>query len=274
MFLQKAYIWVFFYINKMKAIIAAAGSGGRMYPLSMYIPKVLAPIKKSDDTTLIDRLVNQIKEAGIEDIGIVVGYKKNVIKKHFKDRGININYFEQEERKGNADAVYQAKEWLEGDNILYVGGDNFLLENRIPGIIKHIEGKDGVIGVKHASVGSKHGVVKSKNGIATALVRKSKNTEQYKDASIMCFKPDFLEYLHLKKWYQEGRNTYEWEMPEAVNEYLKDHNVGIYDIGERRNVNTLGDLEKVVMLLEEKNRIDNASDVKNYNKKFFMQEKI
>ena len=63
-------------ISSMKpktAIILAAGYGLRMIPLCRDIPKALLEVKGSP---LIERLIEQLHEADVYDISIVVGYKK------------------------------------------------------------------------------------------------------------------------------------------------------------------------------------------------------
>lgn len=59
-----------------KAIIVAAGLGSRLGDLTKDIPKSLLKIGKD---TIIERNINTLKKNGIEDIGIVVGYKKEKI---------------------------------------------------------------------------------------------------------------------------------------------------------------------------------------------------
>ena len=55
------------------AIIMAAGTASRFAPLSYEKPKGLAVVKGE---VLIERQIRQLKEAGIEQIILVVGYKK------------------------------------------------------------------------------------------------------------------------------------------------------------------------------------------------------
>ena len=56
----------------MNAIIMAAGTSTRFAPLSYEKPKGLLEVKGE---ILIERQIRQLKEAGIEDIIVVVGYK-------------------------------------------------------------------------------------------------------------------------------------------------------------------------------------------------------
>ena len=55
------------------AIILAAGYGMRMVPINTEVPKGLLEV---DSEPLIERLIKQLREAGIKDIYIVVGFLK------------------------------------------------------------------------------------------------------------------------------------------------------------------------------------------------------
>ena len=56
--------------KKINAIILAAGLGMRMVPVTLECPKALLKIKGE---VLVERLINQLHEAGIYKIKIVVG---------------------------------------------------------------------------------------------------------------------------------------------------------------------------------------------------------
>lgn len=56
-----------------RAIILAAGYGFRMIPINNQTNKAFIEVKGE---ILIERLIRQLKEAGVENITIVVGYKK------------------------------------------------------------------------------------------------------------------------------------------------------------------------------------------------------
>ena len=63
-----------------KAIIPAAGFGTRMLPATKSVPKELLPIV---DRPIIDYIVQEAFEAGIEHIVVVTGRMKNAIEDHF-----------------------------------------------------------------------------------------------------------------------------------------------------------------------------------------------
>lgn len=63
-----------------KAVIAAAGFGTRFLPQTKAMPKEMLPLI---DKPIIQYVVEELVEAGIEDIIIVTGYSKRSIEDHF-----------------------------------------------------------------------------------------------------------------------------------------------------------------------------------------------
>jgi len=63
-----------------KAVIAAAGFGTRFLPFTKAMPKEMLPLV---DKPIIQNIVEELCEAGIEDIVIVTGYHKRSIEDHF-----------------------------------------------------------------------------------------------------------------------------------------------------------------------------------------------
>lgn len=63
-----------------KAVIAAAGFGTRFLPQTKAMPKEMLPLV---DKPIIQYIVEELVEAGIQDIVIVTGYHKRSIEDHF-----------------------------------------------------------------------------------------------------------------------------------------------------------------------------------------------
>ena len=63
-----------------KAVIAAAWFGTRFLPFTKSMPKEMLPLV---DKPIIQHIVEELVEAGIEDIIIVTGYHKRSIEDHF-----------------------------------------------------------------------------------------------------------------------------------------------------------------------------------------------
>ncbi|HJJ74425.1 MAG TPA: NTP transferase domain-containing protein, partial [Methanocorpusculum sp.] len=66
----------------MQCVILAAGEGSRMRPLTTSRPKVMLPLAGKPS---LEHLIRNVKEAGISDIIIVVGYREEAIRDYFGD---------------------------------------------------------------------------------------------------------------------------------------------------------------------------------------------
>jgi UTP--glucose-1-phosphate uridylyltransferase len=67
-------------VTVRKAVIAAAGFGTRFLPQTKALPKEMLPLV---DKPIIQHIVEELAEAGVEDIVIVTGYHKRSIEDHF-----------------------------------------------------------------------------------------------------------------------------------------------------------------------------------------------
>ena len=97
----------------MKAIILTAGEGTRMRPLTTTRPKTMLI---TGGKPLIQYNIESLRDAGIKDITLVVGYKKEVIEDYFGDGseyGVNITYAVQEGQLGTAHAIGSAEEYID-----------------------------------------------------------------------------------------------------------------------------------------------------------------
>ncbi len=102
----------------MKAVILAAGKGKRLLPLTELIAKPLLPIHRRP---AIEKVISQLKEAGLKDIIIVVGHLGEQVVEHLGDGselGVALTYVRQKEQLGMAHALGEASEILEGDFLL------------------------------------------------------------------------------------------------------------------------------------------------------------
>lgn len=98
------------------AIVLAAGKGTRMKSeKSKQVHKILGK-------EIVLRAVENAKNAGIDDIIAVVGYKKEQVQDVLKD---TVKYAYQEEMLGTGHAVMQAREFLEGKKgkVVVLNGD-------------------------------------------------------------------------------------------------------------------------------------------------------
>ena len=65
-----------------KAIIMAAGLGSRLRPITLHTPK---PLINVNGQRMIDTIIRALQDNGIDEIHIVVGYKKECFDTLLKD---------------------------------------------------------------------------------------------------------------------------------------------------------------------------------------------
>ncbi|MFK4492461.1 NDP-sugar pyrophosphorylase family protein [Bradyrhizobium sp. USDA 336] len=108
-----------------KAIILAAGVGSRLRPLTDLRPK---PLVEVNGTPIIYNALRNLEAVGVEEVTLVVGYRKHAIQYACGHRfgTLAINYVESSafDRTGS---VYSL--WLARDALL--SGDCFLLEGDV-----------------------------------------------------------------------------------------------------------------------------------------------
>lgn len=91
------------------AVIMAAGAATRFIPLSLEYPKALFEVKGE---RLIEREISQLKKAGINNITVVLGYKKEMFY-YLKDKyNVKLIINDQYNTKNNIQSLYCAKNEL------------------------------------------------------------------------------------------------------------------------------------------------------------------
>ena len=106
------------------AIILAAGTSSRFIPVSYEIPKGLISVKGD---VMIERIIKQLKEAGIEEIVLVVGYK---MEKFFYLRDkYNVKFVVNNEyaSKNTHSSIYFSRDYL--SNTYICCSDNYYPKN-------------------------------------------------------------------------------------------------------------------------------------------------
>ncbi len=106
----------------MQAVILAAGEGNRMRPLTGNRPKVMLPIA---NRPILEHLLIEVKEAGIQEFVFVVGYGSEQVREYFgkgERWGVSIDYSEQRKQSGTADAIRMVESAVDG-SFLVINGD-------------------------------------------------------------------------------------------------------------------------------------------------------
>ncbi len=125
----------------MKGLILSGGKGTRLYPITYTSAKQLVPVANKP---VLFRVIEAIHDAGIDDIGIVVGDTAKEIQEAVgtgRRWGIQITYICQEAPLGLAHAVKVSQEFLGDDKFVMFLGDN-VIEGGISGLISQFEASD------------------------------------------------------------------------------------------------------------------------------------
>ena len=127
-----------------KAIVLAAGRGTRMGALTQDIPKPMLPV---EGKPMLQHIVERLKQSGIEDILVVVGYHRERIEARFPD----LKFVTQEIIAGTAAAVKLGRAFVAEDPFLLTFGDILCEASNYQGISEAYAQSQpaAVIGVKH-----------------------------------------------------------------------------------------------------------------------------
>ncbi len=106
------------------AVIMAAGTSSRFAPLSFEVPKALITVRGE---ILIERQIRQLREAGVPEIYIVVGYKAEMFTYLKEKFGVHLVLNADFLRRNNNGSIYAVKDILK--NTYICSADNYFSEN-------------------------------------------------------------------------------------------------------------------------------------------------
>jgi len=153
----------------MKGVVLAGGTGSRLRPITHTGPKQLVPVANKP---VIEYAIDDLVEAGITDIGVVLGDKgREEIQAYLgdgSDFGVDITYIVQGEPLGLAHAVGCAKEFVGDDSFVVYLGDDLMRE----GIVDFVADFDpeayaAGIGLQRVDEPERYGIVEV-DGVPTA----------------------------------------------------------------------------------------------------------
>ena len=159
----------------MKGLILSGGKGTRLRPLTFTQAKQLVPVANKP---VLFYGIEALAEAGIKEIGIIVGETKQEIKDAAGsgDRwGLRLTYIEQDEPLGLAHAVMIAEPFLGRDSFVMYLGDN-LLKSGILSLVREFEARkpNALILLTEVPNPQMFGVAELSNGRVVRLVEKPK----------------------------------------------------------------------------------------------------
>lgn len=120
----------------MRALVLAGGEGSRLRPITHTNAKQLIPVANKP---ILFYALEHFRDAGIREVGIVVGSTENEIRAAVGDGsrwGLQVTYIPQDAPRGLAHAVLISAEFVRGEPFIMYLGDNVLLE----GVTQFVKG--------------------------------------------------------------------------------------------------------------------------------------
>jgi len=204
----------------MKGLILSGGKGTRLRPLTYTHAKQLVPVANKP---VLFYGIEALKEAGISEIGIIVGDTKEEIKQATGDGShwdLNITYIEQAAPLGLAHAVKISEEFLRGEPFVMYLGDN-ILKSGITSLVEEFRQKKPNSLILLTEVANPHmfGVAELEDGRVVRLVEKPK-----KPASNLALVGVYMFDTHIFEAVKAIKPSWrnELEITDAI-QYLVEH---------------------------------------------------
>jgi dTDP-glucose pyrophosphorylase len=189
----------------VQAVVMAGGEGKRLRPLTNDLPK---PMLRVGDRPIMERLVEQLRTAGIRRLSITTHYKPEAITAHFGDGtffGVDISYVNEREPLGTAGSLGLLNPGSEP--ILVLNGDIIAnVDFRAMLTFHQTHAAAMTIGTCVTEVEIPFGVVKAKGAVIKTFTEKPTITVQA-NAGVYLLEPRVLELL---------RDDVRCDMPELI----------------------------------------------------------
>jgi glucose-1-phosphate thymidylyltransferase len=198
----------------MKAIIPVAGAGTKLRPHTYTQPKALIPIAGK---TVLSIIVDQLRDAGINDFVFVVGYLGDKIQDYVKETfpGINAGFVQQGDREGLGHAVLLTKELVGTDEVVIVLGDT-ICEYDVKSVL---HASTSVLGVKKVDDPRSFGVadVEEDGSISRVVEKPQIPKSNMALVGIYKIKETAMLYDCLQTNYRDGvKNRDEYSLTDAL----------------------------------------------------------
>ncbi|MFQ3660247.1 MAG: glucose-1-phosphate thymidylyltransferase [Anaerolineae bacterium] len=210
----------------MKGLILSGGKGTRLYPLTYTRAKQLVPVANKP---VLIRVLESIRDAGVTEIGIVVGHTAPEIKETVGDGsawGVNVTYIPQASPDGLAHAVKISQDFLGDESFVMFLGDN-VIQGGISPLIRDFDNNDwnSQIVLKQVADPRAYGVAELRpdGSIARLIEKPPVPPSNYALIGIYMFDSNIFKAVNAIKPSARG----ELEITDAI-QWLIDHGYRVY----------------------------------------------
>ena len=204
-----------------KAVLLAAGRGTRMRELTADLPKPMIEVRGKP---VLQRTVEGLREAGVREFLIIVGYRADVVQNFFGDGSrynIAIQYAMQVVQDGTGRVVDLARNFA-GDSPFILGYGDILVDpaNYKP-LVDLPNDVEAIISVTRGEDVSKGGAVFVNDEMELVDLREKSNagqaTSPWYNAGIYLFRSSIFEFTAKLKRSPRG----EYELTDAIRELAR-----------------------------------------------------
>jgi dTDP-glucose pyrophosphorylase len=189
-----------FNIKENIVVIMAGGLGTRLGELTKDIPK---PMLHVGNKPILETIIEKFIEFGFYKFYLSVNYKKEIIKKYFRDGtkwGIEINYLEEDKRLGTGGALSLIKEKLT-EPIIVTNGDVLTNINFDELLLFHNEKKSkATMCIREYEHIVPYGVIETQKDMITSLSEKPRIKFNI-NAGVYVLEPSSVEKIPKNKYY-------------------------------------------------------------------------
>ena len=247
----------------MKGIILAAGAGTRLHPASLPISKILLPVY---DKPMVYYPLSSLMMGGIRDILVITNEEDGPkFKKLLGDGsqfGIHIDYRIQYVQRGISDAFIIAEDWIAGEDVVLILGDNIFYGPRMQDLIKMAikENEGATVFGYHVNNPKDFGVVEfDKDMNAISIEEKPKDPKSnYAVVGLYFYDGNACKYAKDLKPSKRG----ELEITALNERYLKEGKMKVKLLGEDVRWWDAGSFDS---LLDVGNTVKSIRDTKGIN---------
>jgi glucose-1-phosphate thymidylyltransferase len=165
-------------MSEYRAVVLAAGEGNRLRPLTQNRPKPMLPAATKP---ILEHVIDQLVDAGIDEIVVVVGYRSNRVQSHFGPtyRNVPLTYVSQEKQLGTGHALLAAESAVDG-TCLVINGDQ-IVDSRIvrDTIAGHESDSAATLALLQRSHVEEYGGVTVDDGRVTSIVENPSDDRDY-----------------------------------------------------------------------------------------------
>jgi len=204
-----------------KAVILAAGRGKRMRELTAAIPK---PMVLICGKPVLEYIIDGLRDAGIERVLLVVGYRKQTIIDYFQRGsgfGVQIEYAEQVTQDGTGRAVELAKSFCEDNSFILSYGD-ILVDRACYLPLTHPEDAEILVTVRRMDDVTQGGAVYVNDAFEVVDLREKQPRDEIRtpwyNAGIYTFNSSIFSYIARLEKSPRG----EYELTDAIRAVAKE----------------------------------------------------